>query len=94
MPKKTLMIPNLISTILLIALGTPALILVIFLPAILELIKPRDAGPRMIMQEIRREPVTRRGVTAMFNLEEEYESDFSLLPRLLHVIEFLPCLEV
>ena len=88
------MIPNLISTILLVALGTPALILVIFLPAILEVIKPRDAGPRMIMQEIYGEPITRRGLVAIFNIEEEYESDFSLVPRLLKAIEFLPCLEV
>jgi hypothetical protein len=42
------MVPNLNSVITILLLGTPALILIVFLPAIIELKKPKDGGPRMI----------------------------------------------
>jgi len=88
------MIPNLISIVLLIVLGTPALIIVVFLPALLELRRPRDRGPRIIMEDLYAGLVGPLSVANMVNIEEEHRFDRSLLPRLLKVIEVLPSLEV
>ena len=88
------MIPNLISAIILIVLGTPALIIVVFLPALLELRRPRDRGPRIIMEDVHVGIVGLLSVATIFNIEEEHRFDRSLLPRLLKVIEVLPSLEI
>ena len=88
------MIPNLISTILLLIVGTPILVIIMFLPALLELRKPRDAGPRIIMEDVQGRLVGLLGVAVIGNIEEEHGFDCSLLPRLLNAIEVLPCLEI
>jgi hypothetical protein len=44
------MMPNLTETIIILA-ATPLLMLITFLPALIELKKPRDSGPRMIPME-------------------------------------------
>jgi len=46
------MIPNLTSIIVILILGIPILILIMLLPALLELKKPKDGGPRMIMENV------------------------------------------
>ena len=46
------MIQNLTSIIALLVVTTPILILVMFLPALLELKRPKDCGPRMIMENV------------------------------------------
>jgi hypothetical protein len=88
------MIPNLISAILLIVLGIPALIIAVFLPPLLELRRPRDSGPRIIMEDLHVGIVGPLSVATIINIEEEHRFDRSLLPRLLKVIEVLPSLEV
>ena len=88
------MIPNLTQTILVLVLGTPLLILIMFLPVLIELRKPKDCGPRMIMDKVPVFHVQPRVVVAIANIEEEIKFEYSLLPRLLKVIELLPSLEV
>jgi hypothetical protein len=88
------MIPNLISAILLIVFGTPTLIIVVFLPALLELRRPRDSGPRIIMEDVHAGLIGLLSVATIVNIEEEHRFDRSLLPRLLKAIEVLPSLEV
>ena len=88
------MIPNPTSIITILILGTPILILIMFLPAILELRKPKDGGPRMIMGGI---PGALSQVTTAFpimNIEEEQMIGSSLLRPLAKIIEVLPSLEV
>lgn len=87
------MIPNLTSALILALIGAPALILVMFLPAFLELRRPRDKGPRMIMNDPHA-TVTPFNVVTLVNIEEEQRFDQSLLQRLVKVIEVLPCLEI
>ena len=87
------MIPNLTQTILILVLGTPLLILIVFLPALIELRKPKDCGPRMILGKMPEFYVQPR-VVAIANIEEEIKFECSLLPRLLKVIEVLPSLEI
>jgi hypothetical protein len=88
------MIPNLTSAILLTVIGTIGLILILFLPAFLELRKPKDRGPRMIMNDFHGLLTGSSSIGAVVNIEEEQWFDRSLLMRLLKVIEVLPCLEV
>jgi hypothetical protein len=88
------MIPNPISTSLILIVGTPILVIIMFLPALLELRKPRDAGPRIIMEDVQGRLVGLSGVAVIGNIEDEHRFDRSLLPRLLNAIEVLPCLEV
>ena len=90
---KIVMIPNLTQTILILALGTPLLILIMFLPALLEVRKPKDCGPRMIMDKVPEFHVQPR-VVVISNIEEEMKFEHSLIPRLLKIIEVLPSLEV
>jgi hypothetical protein len=88
------MIPNLTSAILLVVIGAPTLILVMFLPAFLELRKPRDGGPRIIMNDPHGIMVRSFSAAGLLNIDEEKWFDKSLLLRLVNVIEVLPCLEV
>jgi hypothetical protein len=89
------MIPNLTAIILLIV-GTPMLILALLLPAIIELKKPKDKGPRVIMSEF---PETQEqklwfARLNIMGVEEEHNFDRSLIQSIAAVIEGLPSLEV
>jgi hypothetical protein len=88
------MIPNPTSAILLILIGAPALFLVMFLPAFLELRRPKDRGHRIIMNDFHRIASKQFDAAMMVNIDEEQWFDHKLLPRLMKVTEVLPCLEV
>jgi hypothetical protein len=86
------MISDLISTIILIV-GAPALFLIMFLPALFELRRPRDKGPRRIMENCPGTSFVSPPVVAVRNIEEDCMFDQTLLSRLGSVIAVLPCLE-
>ena len=88
------MIPNPPSIITILFLGTPILVLIMFLPAILELRKPKDGGPRMIMGGFPEAPFPVMTVFSIVNIEEEQRFESSLLRPLAKIIEVLPSLEV
>jgi hypothetical protein len=88
------MIPNPTSIITILILGTPILISTMFLPAILELKKPKDEGPRMIMGGVPEAPFPVAAVFPIVNIEEDQKFDSSLLKPLAKVIGVLPSLEV
>jgi hypothetical protein len=74
--------------------GVPILMLAMLFPAVLELRKPRDSGPRLILPEFAgvftsrfAEPI------ALLNLEEKLDLDVSLRPLLRTIIGRLPTLE-
>jgi hypothetical protein len=87
------MIPNLDQTLLFLLLGTPLLFILLLLPALLELRKPRDSGPRLIMDKLPEFYVQSR-VAAIANIEEEVKFEFSIIPKLTKIVEVLPNLEV
>lgn len=88
------MIPNLTSIITVLIVATPILILITFLHALLELKKPKDSGPRMIMRSIP-EVKTRTGhAIHIANIEKEQKFDISLIQTMAKIIEVLPNLEV
>ena len=88
------MIQNLTSIIAILIVTTPILILIMFLPALLELKKPKDDGPRMIMGSIPTVNMRLSRVIPIVNIEDEQKFDRSLIQTLTRIIEALPSLEV
>jgi hypothetical protein len=88
------MILNLNSVITILLFGTPALILIVFLPAIIELKKPKDCGPRMIMDHVPNGRLVTTPIMHLINIEEDQKFTRSLFRRLTKIVEFLPNLEV
>jgi len=73
---------------IILVLGTAIFILLLFLPPLLELKKPKDAGPRMISDY---------SFSASFpivNLEEKHGFDQALAKKIVDAISVLPNLEV
>jgi hypothetical protein len=72
-------------------------IFILFLPAIIELLKPRDRGPRVIMSELPLPQVrSLDGLVflSIVEIEEIQKFDSFLIRRISDIIEFLPSLEV
>ena len=87
------MIPNM-TAIILIVITTPLLILITFLPAFIELKKPKDGGPRMITADF---PEVNRHIKHFLpiaNIEDEQKFDSSLIHALAKTIAVLPSLEI
>jgi hypothetical protein len=88
------MVPNLNSVIAILVLGTPILILIVFLPALVELKKPKDCGPRMIMDHFPNGGLAAAPISHLTNIEEDQKFTQSLFRQLTKILEFLPNLEV
>jgi hypothetical protein len=87
------MIPNL-TAIIIITITTLALILIMFLPAFIELKRPKDGGPRMITAEIPEINMLTTRFIPIANIEDEQKFDSSLIQTMAKSIEFLPSLEI
>jgi len=79
--------PNPMTFTVLIS-GVALFILIMFLPALLELKKPRDAGPRIIMNNIIAIPQL-----PIIMEEEKLVLDHALYQKIASIIAFLPNLE-
>jgi hypothetical protein len=88
------MIPNLTSIIAILILGIPILILIMLLPALLELKKPKDGGPRMILDNISEVQIQIMRMIPIVSIEDEQKFDSALIRPLAKIIEVLPSLEV
>jgi hypothetical protein len=87
------MIPDATPTTFgMLILGVSSFILIMLLPAILELKKPRDAGPRRIMDD---SAMSQIGIalSSLEPKEEKIELDLAILKKLVDVIAVLPNLE-
>jgi hypothetical protein len=78
------------TTFAMMILGLSTFILIMFLPALLELKNPKDAGPRKIMEET----ITWRPETILASIEKEVKSDQILVKKILEIISVLPNLEL
>ena len=87
------MIQNLSSITAILALGIPVLILFMLLPAILELKKPKDKGPRMIMDDISEAQIQIMRTTPIINIESEQKFDSAVTQPLAKIMSVLPNLE-
>lgn len=84
--------PNPMTFIMLI-LGIFLFILIMLLPALWELKRPKDAGPRVIMDNILLVRPQTRKATLTVNLEAEQKFDQTLAKKIADVISVLPNLE-
>jgi len=88
------MVPNLTpTTFIMLIFGVSTFIFIMLLPALLELKRPKDAGPRMIMDH---SVVVQPDIRSMLmvNVEEERGFDQILVEKIADVIAVLPNLEV
>jgi hypothetical protein len=90
------MIPNLNpTTLMMLIFGVSTFIFIMFLPALLELKKPRDAGPRIIMDDvIIAQRFRAREIIPLANIEKEkFGLDQTIVKRITDIVSFLPNLE-
>ena len=87
------MTPANLFQIIIILVGTSVIFLIMFLPSIIELRKPKDSGPRMIMDELPDFLVRNHHVAVIPNIEEEQELEYCLIPQLTKIVQVLPSLE-
>jgi hypothetical protein len=85
------MIPNLTS-IIIILVATPVLLLITFLPAFIELKNPKDDGPRVISVKTENS-VHLAQFMSLANIEDEQTFNGSMKQKLASIIAVLPSLE-
>lgn len=72
-------------------LGTPFLLLVMLLPTFLEVKRPRDAGPRLIMPDFREfSGVLPAKISLVADIEETHELEFLIKPLIIDLLSSLP----
>jgi len=67
--------------------------LIMLLPALLELKKPKDGGPRLIMDNISEVQIQIMCVIPIASIEDEQKFDSALIQPLAKIIEVLPGLD-
>jgi len=88
------MVPNLTPTMfIMLILGVSTFIFIMLLPALLELKRPKDAGPRAIMENASAIQFQIRESILMVDVEEEQRFDQALVKKIADVIAVLPSLE-
>ena len=88
------MVANLSLVIAILSFGTPLFMLIVFLPAIIELKKPKDCGPRMIASRVPNVGLATAPLYYLANIEEDQNFANSVLCPLMKILESLPNLEV
>ena len=83
---------SIITLIAAFATTTALSVALLFLPAIIELKKPRDAGPRLITDSFMQMRLSALKM-ALFDIEEELKFDSQLLSKLGNFVGLLPNLE-
>lgn len=93
--QKVRMVPNPTpTTLVLLTMGVSTLILIMLLPALLELKKPKDSGPRIIIDNVFDMQMLWKEAIPILDLEEEHIADKILFKKIADVISVLPNLEV
>ena len=89
------MVPNPTpATIIVLIFGVSTFILIMLLPAFFELKRPKDAGPRRMMDNIVALHQFQLGqITSLINVEEEVGLDQAVIKKIIDIISFLPNLE-
>jgi len=82
-----------LTTFIMLILGVSTFIFIMFLPALFELKKHKDAGPRLIMNDA---PImqTKMKTVLIVNVEEEYGFDQMLVKKIADIMAVLPNIEV
>jgi hypothetical protein len=91
--KKMGMIPNPTPTFILLTIGVLTFIFIMLLPSLLELKKPKDAGPRIIIDYTYDMQTLWKVSMPIMDVEEERIFDKMLVKKIVEVISVLPNLE-
>jgi hypothetical protein len=83
------MIPGLTSTLAMLIFGVSAFIFITLLPALLELKKPKYAGPRKIMNDTDI-PKSLSQMAVLEKTEERIEQDQTVFKKIADIISVLP----
>jgi hypothetical protein len=83
-----------ISVLGLAMLGTPFLLLIMLFPTLLELKKPKDAGPRIIMPDFTVTIPVVKSPRSLMDIDEPNELDVTLKPFVNVILGNLPVLDV
>jgi hypothetical protein len=81
------------TTLILLTIGVSTLIFIMLLPSLLELKKPKDAGPRIIIDYAYDMQTLWKEVIPILDVEEERGLDKILVKKIVDVISVLPNLE-
>jgi hypothetical protein len=81
-----------ITWFVMMVFGAIIFILIMFVPALLELKKPKDAGPRKIMDEDCESELGKQ-LVSLGRMEEEVKPDQVIIRKLADIIGVLPNLE-
>jgi hypothetical protein len=88
------MIPNPSPTaLILLTIGVSTLIFVMLLPSLLELKKPKDAGPRIIIDYANGMQTLWKEIIPILDVEAERGFDKILVKKIVDIISILPNLE-
>jgi len=74
------------STVMLF-FGVITFIIIMLLPALMELKKPKDAGPKMLESDVD------SGINLLVDMETSVKFDLALVRRVAEIIAILPSLE-
>lgn len=89
------MVPNPTpTTFIMLILGVSTFIFIMLLPALLELKRPKDSGPRAIMDKIIVAQSQMRKTLLIVDVEEGQGFDKKLTKKIADIIAFLPNLEI
>ena len=88
------MISNIDQTIIILVVFTPILVLIMFLPSLLELKRPKDSGPRLIMESMPEFLVYQSITIGLADIEDEQKLESCHISGLGKIIQVLPSLEV
>jgi len=82
------MIPaSALTSAIMLFFGVITFIIIMLLPAIIELKKPRDAGPKMLENNAQYE------ISLLANIESDIKFDWTIIKRVAEIIAILPNLE-
>lgn len=82
------MIPaSALTSAVILFFGVLTFIIIMLLPAIMELKKPKDAGPKMLEDDVQHE------TNLLVNIESDVKFDWAIVKRVAEIIAILPNLE-
>ena len=81
------------SVLPVLILAMPVLLLIMFLPAVIELRKPKDAGPRFILNEVFGVSACVLRVSPIVDIEAGWEVGVKPPSKMGSILGFLPVLE-
>ncbi|MEM3770003.1 MAG: hypothetical protein QXG76_02300 [Candidatus Bathyarchaeia archaeon] len=76
-----------LTSVIMLFFGVMAFIIIMLLPAIMELKKPKDAGPKIL------ESGEQHGINLLVNMESDVKFDWTTIRRVAEIIAILPNLE-